>query len=227
MKKIITCLYLSTLLCMCIFHLPAVYANDTQNHNDVESYENIDNFSKYVIPVFEKNPYYTVIDISGTNVTKKFVSDNESLWRTQNYNFIKEYLYINKLTVVFDNPINTRSFSKSYAKEFYRRVSGTGTDRFGITREDSGGEICWIVRGSATADNKGIITSYTKPTLSASSGIIGWYPSSVSCYATKDRANLKVSYSFKASWTKTATVWINCTFSSELIKGNFNFTPVS
>lgn len=84
-----------------------------------------------------------------------------------------------------------------------------------------------LVEGSASADSKTYqITSYSPSRLSATSGINGWSPKNVSCYATRNRANLKVSYSFNGTWTKGINSIIGTTFTTSTISGSFYFTPV-
>lgn len=75
-------------------------------------------------------------------MTSEFLQKTKIFYEMNNIEIINDYIAREELTIVVDKVsrrVQRSIFSKSYAKEFYRRVRGTGRNFFtGGNLSDSG-----------------------------------------------------------------------------------------
>lgn len=223
MKKIMALLVVS------LFLLPIntlSISAETSNTFTNEDSNNVDLYQKYVAPVFVGDTSYKVISSEGEDYTENFIENNKMSYMSNDRVTVKNYLYENNLIIQKDNYSNNRFITNRYNKEFYAQVTGYGKNGFTGANDSYHGEISYAITGSATCDNKGIVTSYSKPSVSATSGINGWYPVYVGTSATSNGGYITVNFSFQARWSVSIMNVFTTQFTTrDYMSGKFNFSP--
>lgn len=196
------------------FNLIEVHADEAVNEYSVS-------YQKFINPVFQANPNYRVLSNENIDVTSKFIDNTINDYREGDEKRIKEYLMLNDYVIERTSSQQTRDFSNSYYKEYFKTVTGHNTTGGSYTFE-----IDYAVIGRARADDSYYIVSYSDPTLNVVAGKPGWYMSAVSCGAKNKGSYIQVDFSFRANITFTQYDTDHRTFTTDRISGSFQYTPV-
>ena len=181
----------------------------------------------FVSPVYEGDDTVTVYNRKDEEMTKKFIVETRDYYNKKDYKKIKEYLlendfYVTKKANEYNSLIKSTT-SGYYSEEFLDYVSMT--NGYGWKAVDI--MICYKIICRASSDHNYNIVSYDQPSLTKTSGKVGWFIDEISTNVINKGKYININVSFRPCWRgDTSLVGLGVYRGDYKIVHNVNYNPI-